>query len=127
MDLREDNRWLQRVGEPGNERPVAVIEGVATDLTSLTADIGRDFLVDDGIARARAAFDELPIIDIAGRRVGAPIARPQAVWCIGLNYAAHAAESGVALSGRFPYLAPADVIQMGIDSPGQARQVCTQA
>lgn len=119
--------WLQRVSEPGNERPVAVIEGVSRDLTSLTADCGVEFLADDGIARARAAFDELPIVDIDGRRVGAPVARPQAVWCIGLTYAAHAAESGVALSGRFPYRAPADVIQMEIDGLGQARQVRTQA
>lgn len=89
--------WLQRVGEPGNERPVAVIDGVARDLTSLTADVDGAFLADDGIARARATFDELPIIDIDGQRVGAPVARPQAVWCIGLNYAAHAAESGAQL------------------------------
>lgn len=88
---------LQRVGEPGHERPVAVIDGVARDLASLTADIDGAFLADDGIARARAAFDELPIVDIDGRRVGAPVARPQAVWCIGLNYAAHAAESGAQL------------------------------
>ena len=26
--------------------------------------------------------------------MGAPVARPHAVWCIGMNYAAHAAESG---------------------------------
>ncbi len=38
----------------------------------------------------------LPEIDISGRRIGAPIARPSAVICIGQNYAAHAAESGAA-------------------------------
>src|SRR5690606_11059759 len=32
--------------------------------------------------------------DGSQRRVGAPIARPGAVLCIGQNYAAHAAESG---------------------------------
>jgi 2-keto-4-pentenoate hydratase/2-oxohepta-3-ene-1,7-dioic acid hydratase in catechol pathway len=33
-------------------------------------------------------------LDITGRRLGPPIARPAAVICIGQNYAAHAAESG---------------------------------
>jgi hypothetical protein len=32
-----------------------------------------------------------------GVRVGAPVARPHAVWCIGTYDAAHAAESGSAL------------------------------
>lgn len=85
---------LQRIGERGQERPVAVIDGVAKDLTSLTADIDGAFLADDGIARARAALDSLPVVDIDGMRIGAPVARPQAVWCIGINYASHAAESG---------------------------------
>jgi len=33
-------------------------------------------------------------VDIDGQRIGAPLARPGAVVCIGQNYAAHAAESG---------------------------------
>jgi 2-keto-4-pentenoate hydratase/2-oxohepta-3-ene-1,7-dioic acid hydratase in catechol pathway len=33
-------------------------------------------------------------VDLAGQRIGAPVARPGAVICIGQNYAAHAAESG---------------------------------
>jgi 2-keto-4-pentenoate hydratase/2-oxohepta-3-ene-1,7-dioic acid hydratase in catechol pathway len=44
----------------------------------------------------RLAAGELPLLDGAeGMRVGAPLARPGAVVCVGLNYAAHAAESGV--------------------------------
>ena len=56
----------------------------------------KTFLAGDGIARTRRALAQaaLPVVDIAGQRVGAPIVRPQAVWCIGMNYAAHAAESG---------------------------------
>ena len=47
------------------------------------------------MSRQLAAGD-LPLLDGAeGMRVGAPIARPGAVVCVGLNYAAHAAESGV--------------------------------
>ncbi|MFF2050809.1 fumarylacetoacetate hydrolase family protein [Leifsonia sp. NPDC058194] len=87
---------FMRLGEPGAETP-ALTDGTTTwDLRPLTADIDGAFLSSDGLARARdaAAAGELPVIDPAGRRVGAPIARPQAVICIGMNYAAHARESG---------------------------------
>lgn len=86
-----------RIGNPGAERPVAMTEsGDHYDLRGLTDDIDGAFLAADGIERVRAALESgaLPAIDVAGQRVGAPIARPQAVMCIGQNYAAHAAESG---------------------------------
>ena len=85
-----------RLGEAGSEIP-AVSDGTTTwDLRPLTADIDGPFLAEDGLARAEAAATAgtLPELDPAGRRVGAPIARPQAVICIGMNYAAHARESG---------------------------------
>ncbi len=86
-----------RVGEPGAERPIVTDDaGVSYDLTPLTAEIDGAFLASDGIASTRRALTErrLPAIDITGHRLGAPVARPHAVWCIGMNYAAHAAESG---------------------------------
>jgi len=85
-----------RLGEAGSEIP-AVSDGTTTwDLRPLTADIDGPFLAEDGLARAEAAATAgtLPELDPAGRRIGAPIARPQAVICIGMNYAAHARESG---------------------------------
>ena len=88
---------LLRLGAVGEERPyVRAADGTVHDLTPLTADIDGSFLAADGIARTRAALeaDELPTADVEGLRVGAPIARPGAVVCIGMNYAAHAAESG---------------------------------
>lgn len=89
---------LQRIGELGAERPIVVDGDQAYDLRPLTADIDGDFLAADGTEAAAAALaaEQLPRIDITGERIGAPIARPQAVWCIGMNYAAHAAESGSA-------------------------------
>ncbi|OLF15389.1 fumarylacetoacetate hydrolase family protein [Actinophytocola xanthii] len=90
---------LMRVGAPGAERPVVLDdEDRAFDLAQLTDDIDGAFLAGDGIARARAALaaGELPQVDVAGQRVGPPIARPTAVVCVGMNYAAHAAESGAA-------------------------------
>jgi 2-keto-4-pentenoate hydratase/2-oxohepta-3-ene-1,7-dioic acid hydratase in catechol pathway len=83
-----------RVGPPGAERPVAHVDGRHVDLTPVTADVDGAFLAAGGVSAAEAAA--LPDLDIAGLRVGAPIARPGAVVCVGLNYAAHAAESGVA-------------------------------
>lgn len=86
-----------RLGDPGTETPAVRHEGRVLRLDGLTGDIDGAFLAGGGIARTRAALDagELPSFEGAELlRVGAPIARPQAVLCIGQNYAAHAAESG---------------------------------
>ena len=85
-----------RVGEPGAERPVVEDGGSAFDLGSVTPDVDGPFLAGGGIGRVRAALaaGALPRTDITGLRLGAPVARPTAVLCIGQNYAAHAAESG---------------------------------
>ncbi|WP_433675246.1 fumarylacetoacetate hydrolase family protein [Microbacterium gorillae] len=89
---------LMRLGTAGAERPfVRDDEGVLRSLASLTADIDGAFLASDGIARTRAALaaGELPAEPEGEQlRIGAPIARPMAVVCVGMNYAAHAAESG---------------------------------
>lgn len=89
---------LQRRGPYGQEIPVVLVDATAHDLRGLTADIDGAFLADDGIARVRQALaaGELPEIDVDQARIGAPVARPGAVVCIGMNYAAHAAESGAA-------------------------------
>lgn len=88
---------LRRLGPLGQEKPALVHEGVTYRLDDVTADITGEFLAADGIARVAAAqrAGELPVWeDVESERVGAPIARPEAVICIGQNYAAHAAESG---------------------------------
>jgi 2,4-didehydro-3-deoxy-L-rhamnonate hydrolase len=88
---------FQRLGPIGSEIPVLVDGERRLDLRGITADIDGDFLSGGGIDRAWAALaaGELPELEGAeGMRVGAPIARPTAVLCIGQNYAAHAAESG---------------------------------
>lgn len=87
---------LLRLGPVGRERPYVREEGVVYDLSPLTAEIDGDFLAADGIGRVRSALGrgELVTADVDGLRIGAPVARPTAVICIGQNYAAHAAESG---------------------------------
>ncbi len=86
-----------RLGTPGEEIPVLVEGDRYLDLRPVTSDVNGDFLAGDFVARVTAAREagELPELDGADAlRIGAPIARPSAVICIGMNYAAHAAESG---------------------------------
>lgn len=87
-----------RIGEPGSERPVVEESGTVYELGDLTADLDGAFLAADGISRVRQALaaGELPPTSIEGERIGSPVVRPSAVICIGMNYAAHAAESGAA-------------------------------
>lgn len=88
---------LARLGPVGKEIPVALVGEVSLDLRSVTTDIDGHFLASDGpleVAR-RIADASLPeVADAPALRVGSPIARPGAVICVGMNYAAHAAESG---------------------------------
>ena len=95
---------LVRLGPVGSERPAVLLAetegGGVRDLSGLTPDIDGAFLAGGGIARVAAAVGagSLPVLDDpgdgSGLRLGAPVARPQAIICIGQNYAAHAAESG---------------------------------
>jgi 2-keto-4-pentenoate hydratase/2-oxohepta-3-ene-1,7-dioic acid hydratase in catechol pathway len=88
-----------RLGPAGSEIPVLQHEGVSYDLRSLTHDIDGAFLGTGGLAAARRALAEgaLPVLEEDGLRVGAPIARPGKVVCIGLNYSDHAEETGAAV------------------------------
>lgn len=94
---------LLRVGLAGAERP-AVLDDQdrLLDLSGITHDIDGAFLSSDGPARVQAALDEgmLPRLAPAGLRVGAPVARPGKVLCIGLNYRDHAEETGAAPPSR---------------------------
>lgn len=87
---------LFRCGQAGAERPyVRDDDGAVWELSSLTDDIDGAFLESGGIERVRVALGEGKLVaaDVRGLRLGAPIVRPQAVVCVGMNYAAHAAES----------------------------------
>ncbi|TKK87613.1 fumarylacetoacetate hydrolase family protein [Herbidospora galbida] len=90
---------LCRLGSPGDERPCVVdAEGNVFDLSSLTTDIDGAFLAGGGVERVRAALaaGDLPRAE-AGRRIGAPVARPGKIVCIGLNYSDHAEETKAAV------------------------------
>ena len=86
---------LARLGDLGNEIPVLIHENRYLDLRSVVADLDGNALSAAGLARIAAAVDSLPeLADAATLRIGAPVVRPSAIICVGLNYAAHAAESG---------------------------------
>ncbi|WP_406416842.1 fumarylacetoacetate hydrolase family protein [Streptomyces sp. NBC_00873] len=94
---------LLRLGAVGAERPsVLADDGRTYDLSRLTPDIDGPFLADDGVERVRSALraGTLPLLDPAGMRTGAPVARPGKVVCIGLNYRDHAEETGAPVPER---------------------------
>jgi len=105
---------LMRIGAVGAERPVLLHNGLHLDLSAVSPDINAQFWANDGLARVHAALanNSLPQLDVAGQRVGAPIAKPGAVICIGMNYAAHAAEAGAHLPEHLVmfYKAPNTVV-----------------
>lgn len=87
---------LLRWGPPGAERPGLLdAGGVMRDLTGLVPDIGGAVLSDAGLSMLRgldaAALPPVP----EGARLGPCVAATGKFICIGLNYADHAAESGM--------------------------------
>ncbi|KND25726.1 fumarylacetoacetate hydrolase family protein [Streptomyces acidiscabies] len=93
---------LMRIGAPGAEKPVARIDDdTYVELADLVTDFGEGFFGGGGIDRIRPVVAERAaagrVSRFAGERIGAPIARPHQILCIGLNYRDHAAESGMAV------------------------------
>lgn len=93
---------LMRIGANGAEKPVVrVDDDHYVDVSDLTTDFDERFFGSGGLARLAepvaeriAAGDVLPF---GTQRIGAPIARPHQILCIGLNYSDHAAETGQAV------------------------------
>ncbi|MFB2596617.1 fumarylacetoacetate hydrolase family protein [Herbiconiux sp. P17] len=93
---------LMRLGEPGAELPVVrVDEELVVDVSDITGDFDERFFGSGGIERIRPIIAERAatgqVQEIGDRRIGAPIARPHQILCIGLNYRDHAAETGAAV------------------------------
>ena len=89
-----------RLGPLGAEIPVVIRDEVAYDLRPITGDIDGAFFATDGTARAQAALASGLVTELDGAsdlRVGSPVARPNKIVCIGLNYRDHAEETGAAM------------------------------
>lgn len=89
---------LLRFGEAGREKPGLLDSGgTIRDLSAVVADIAGDTLSPEGLARI-AALDPGTLPVVAGTpRLGPCVAGTGKFICIGLNYADHAAESGMAV------------------------------
>ena len=88
---------IARFGNVGSERPAVMInDKQAVYVDHLIKDWNRDELQAGAYNTIKNAdLSSQPTVDIAGLRVASPVARPTKLICIGLNYARHAAESGM--------------------------------
>jgi 2-keto-4-pentenoate hydratase/2-oxohepta-3-ene-1,7-dioic acid hydratase in catechol pathway len=93
---------LARLGPPGAERPAVLVgDDSYLDVSEEVADFDEAFFAAGGLGRlsevlGRRTADDATL-PLAGRRIGAPIRRPQQIIGIGLNYRDHAIEAGMAV------------------------------
>ncbi|WP_028221241.1 ureidoglycolate lyase [Paraburkholderia oxyphila] len=87
---------LLRYGPKGHEKPGLLdTEGRIRALSGAVADIAGDVLSDAGLAQLRTIDPEtLPLVE-GNPRLGPCVGHIGKMVCIGLNYADHAAESGM--------------------------------
>ncbi|WP_426320760.1 fumarylacetoacetate hydrolase family protein [Microbacterium sp. E-13] len=93
---------LLRIGAIGREKPAALVgEDHYVDLSDVVTDFDEEFFGSGGLERIASVVAERaasgPTLPLHGQRIGAPVARPHQIICVGLNYADHAAESGQAV------------------------------
>ena len=87
------------IGPAGSERPVVPIDDTHyVDVADVVDDFDEAFFGSGGLSRLGVVVQERSaarqLREFAGERIGAPIARPHQILCIGLNYSDHAAETG---------------------------------
>lgn len=85
---------LIRFGEAGAEKPGVIINEKYYDVSSLVSDYDEKFFAGDAITKLAEAIKtaDLPEVD-KSVRLGAALARPSKIICVGLNYKDHAAET----------------------------------
>ena len=90
---------LIRFGKIGKEKPGIITKnGKKIDVSAFGKDYNESFFGDDGIERLQEwlSINEESCSEIDDDvRLGSPLCRPSKVICVGLNYAQHAAESGM--------------------------------
>jgi len=94
--------YLMRLGPVGSERPVVRMDDSHyLDVSDVVDDFDEAFFGSDGLTRLAEAVRERStteqLQEFGEERIGAPIARPHQILCIGLNYSDHAAETGAAV------------------------------
>jgi 2-keto-4-pentenoate hydratase/2-oxohepta-3-ene-1,7-dioic acid hydratase in catechol pathway len=89
---------LIRLGPIGNERPALLLDDdryvdLSTSINDYDETFFRQFDREELQTLAEAEIDAGRILTLQGERIGAPIARPHQIVCIGLNYRDHARET----------------------------------
>ncbi|MFF2653933.1 fumarylacetoacetate hydrolase family protein [Streptomyces sp. NPDC058045] len=92
--------YLMRIGALGAEKPVVRLDtDTYVDVGDVVTDFDETFFGTGGLDRIRPLVAERAaagrVSRFAGERVGAPLARPHQILCVGLNYRDHAAETGM--------------------------------
>ena len=89
---------LVRFGNEGQEKPGVHINGTNYDVSAFIKDYDESFFTHHGLEKLAevVAKEKLTAID-SEERIGAAVARPSKILCIGLNYAKHAKETGAAI------------------------------
>ena len=94
---------LIRFGEPGKELPGVSINDKNYDVSAFVHDYDEKFFAAGGLLELENILERhanvLPEIP-SSVRLGAPVARPSKIVCIGLNYADHAKETNAKLPPR---------------------------
>ncbi len=90
---------LLRIGAIGAEKPAVLVDDERyVDVSDIVDDFDEAFFGGGGLERLRPIVAERAEAGtthrLDGARIGAPIARPHQILCIGLNYSDHAAETG---------------------------------
>lgn len=93
---------LFKYGQAGREKCGFEWEGVPFNASKLVKNYDEKFFEQDGISRLRRAAEGADprlteLKNFHKFRLGAPFARPSKIVCVGLNYAQHAAESGMTI------------------------------
>ncbi|MDA7693331.1 fumarylacetoacetate hydrolase family protein [Flavobacteriaceae bacterium] len=91
---------LIRFGTPENEKPgIQLKDGTRLDVSTFVSEYDENFFGTEGIEKLSQWLethqDSCPVVG-NNVRLGAPLARPSKIVCVGLNYAKHAEESGMA-------------------------------
>ncbi|CAN5594665.1 fumarylacetoacetate hydrolase family protein [soil metagenome] len=87
---------LIRFGAPNKEKPGICIDGKNYDVSGFINDYDEMFFENGGLPHLEWMISrhETMLPEVApGTRLGAPVARPSKIICIGLNYADHAKET----------------------------------
>jgi 2-keto-4-pentenoate hydratase/2-oxohepta-3-ene-1,7-dioic acid hydratase in catechol pathway len=109
---------LLRFGPRGQEKPGLLDEaGRIRDLSGVVTDLGPAEISPEGLARLKA-IDPASLPVVAGSpRLGVPVAATRKFLAIGLNYADHAAESGLAIPPEPVFFTKAVSCLQGPDDP----------